>query len=196
MAKSTPAGAVRAGTKTSSRSAPIKSASKPAAKPVAKQVAKPVARPAVKVQAKVPAVVAPKGAGKAANKATLVEPKPAVTAAATECPKSSEITTLNAAVRFLLARPDFERQRSISYGEQTFKLDRMQRILDRLGNPHQKIKTVHVAGTNGKGSTVAMIASMLRTAGYAVGVYTSPHLVDIRERVQTDGQMIGKTDFV
>jgi dihydrofolate synthase/folylpolyglutamate synthase len=196
MAKSTPAGAVRAATKTSSRSAPIKSAAKPATKPGTTQAAKPVAKPAVKVPAKAPAVVTTKVAGKVAPKATVVEPKPTATAAATECPKSSEITTLNAAMRFLLARPDFERQRSVSYGEQTFKLDRMQRILDRLGNPHQKIKTVHVAGTNGKGSTVSMIASMLRTAGYAVGVYTSPHLVDIRERVQIDGQMIGKNDFV
>ena len=107
---------------------------------------------------------------------------------------SSDLVAL--ATRYLLSRPDFERQRTVKYGEQSFKLDRMRRLLDLLGNPHEKIKTVHVAGTNGKGSTVAMVSSMLRSAGYAVGVYTSPHLIDMRERVQIDGQPIGKTDFV
>lgn len=100
-----------------------------------------------------------------------------------------------AALRYLGARPDFE-HRALQYGEHTFKLDRMRKLLGHLGNPHEKIKTVHVAGTNGKGSTVAMISSMLRSAGYAVGVYTSPHLIDIRERIQIDGHPIGKTDFV
>ena len=207
MAKSTTAGASRAGTKTSSRSAPIKSASNGGgskggtATRTAPKAAPRAASKATSVAAKPPAKSAPapvakspaKAPARPVVKAPVVEPKPSPLA---ECPKSSEITTLNAAMRFLLARPDFERQRSVSYGEQTFKLDRMQRILDRLGNPHQKVKTVHVAGTNGKGSTVAMIASMLRSAGYAVGVYTSPHLVDIRERVQIDGHMIGKSDFV
>lgn len=100
------------------------------------------------------------------------------------------------ATRYLMARPDFERLRPVKYGEETFKLDRMRKLMDLLGNPHQKIKTVHVAGTNGKGSTVAMIASMLRASGYAVGVYTSPHLIDMRERVQIDGNLIPKNDFV
>ena len=121
-----------------------------------------------------------------------VETKPAPL----ECPKPADITTVTLATRYLMSRPDFERARSVKYGEQTFKLDRMRKLLELLGNPHEKIKTVHVAGTNGKGSTVAMVASMLRTSGYAVGVYTSPHLIDIRERVQIDGQMIGKNDFV
>jgi len=100
------------------------------------------------------------------------------------------------ATRYLMARPDFERLRPAKYGEETFKLDRMHKLMSLLGNPHQKIKTVHVAGTNGKGSTVAMIASMLRASGYAVGVYTSPHLIDMRERVQIDGNLIPKTEFV
>ena len=122
-----------------------------------------------------------------------VEPKPT---AVFECPKPNEITSIMMATRYLMARPDFERLRPAKYGEETFKLDRMHKLMDLLGNPHQKIKTVHVAGTNGKGSTVAMIASMLRASGYAVGVYTSPHLIDMRERVQIDGNLIPKNDFV
>ena len=108
---------------------------------------------------------------------------------------SADINGYSAAVRYLLERTDFERMRAVKYNETTFKLDRMQQLLSKLGNPHQQIRTVHVAGTNGKGSTVAMIASMLQACGYAVGVYTSPHLVDLRERIQINGQMIEKSVF-
>gem|GEM_PF-23314 len=108
---------------------------------------------------------------------------------------SADINGYNAAVRYLLERTDFERMRAVKYNEATFKLDRMHQLLSKLGNPHQHIRTVHVAGTNGKGSTVAMIASMLQACGYAVGVYTSPHLVDMRERIQINGQSIEKAAF-
>jgi dihydrofolate synthase / folylpolyglutamate synthase len=64
-----------------------------------------------------------------------------------------------------------------------------------LGNPERKIKTVHVAGTNGKGSTSCMIASVLQEAGYRVGLYTSPHLKDFRERIKINGAEISE-DFV
>ncbi|TAF50146.1 MAG: bifunctional folylpolyglutamate synthase/dihydrofolate synthase [Oscillatoriales cyanobacterium] len=64
-------------------------------------------------------------------------------------------------------------------------------LLDRLGNPHHRIPIVHVAGTNGKGSVCAAIASVLRAAGYRVGRYTSPHLVRWNERVCVDGQPLG-----
>jgi dihydrofolate synthase/folylpolyglutamate synthase len=67
-------------------------------------------------------------------------------------------------------------------------LDRILALLDRLGNPHQRIPIVHVAGTNGKGSVCAVIASILSAAGYRVGRYTSPHLVRWNERVCIDGQ--------
>ena len=138
--------------------------------------------------------VAPRTSIVSAPKAsTAVEPKPSSTF---ECPKPNDITNILMATRYLMARPDFERLRPAKYGEETFKLDRMHKLMALLGNPHQKIKTVHVAGTNGKGSTVAMISSMLRASGYAVGVYTSPHLIDMRERVQIDGQLIAKAEFV
>ncbi len=213
MAKVTPSGASRTASKTPSRTAPVKSATArtsgnsgkgPAAKS-RPAPAKPVARVAVKPAAKAPVAVksvAKAPAAKPAVQSRVAPPKPGTSTveakpmAAPECPKSSEITTLNAALRFLHARPDFERARNVKYGEQTFKLDRMRKLLDLLGNPHEKVKTVHVAGTNGKGSTVAMVASMLRASGYAVGVYTSPHLIDIRERVQIDGKEIGKSDFI
>ncbi len=74
-------------------------------------------------------------------------------------------------------------------------LDRIIYLLDKLGNPHQKFKSIHIAGTNGKGSTAAMLASILKEAGYKVGLYTSPHLFDYRERIKINGKDISKKDF-
>ena len=107
-----------------------------------------------------------------------------------------DITTFANAVRYLYDQVNFERMRVIRYDESMFKLDRTRQLLEALDNPHEQIRTVHVAGTLGKGSTVAMIASMLQGCGYGVGVYTSPHLIDIRERITINRQMIGKTDFM
>ncbi|NIA30588.1 MAG: bifunctional folylpolyglutamate synthase/dihydrofolate synthase [Actinobacteria bacterium] len=74
-------------------------------------------------------------------------------------------------------------------------LDRMQRLLTELGHPERSARIVHIAGTNGKGSVAAMISSILLHAGYRTGLYTSPHLVDVRERIQVDGQMISPVEF-
>lgn len=63
-------------------------------------------------------------------------------------------------------------------------------ICDLLGHPEQKFKSIHIAGTNGKGSTSHMLAAILQTAGYKTGLYTSPHLKDFRERIRINGQMI------
>ena len=80
------------------------------------------------------------------------------------------------------------------YGTQTFGiklgLDNTRRLLASAGDPHERLKFLHVAGTNGKGSTCAMMDSILRAAGYRTGLYTSPHLVDCRERIRLDGAMI------
>jgi len=65
-----------------------------------------------------------------------------------------------------------------------------------FGHPHMKFRTVHVAGTNGKGSVSHMIASVLQEAGYRTGLYTSPHLKDFRERIRINGQMIGEEDVI
>ncbi|MEO5685265.1 MAG: folylpolyglutamate synthase/dihydrofolate synthase family protein [Chitinophagaceae bacterium] len=72
-------------------------------------------------------------------------------------------------------------------------------LCDALGNPQNKLKCIHIAGTNGKGSTSHMLAAILQTAGYKTGLYTSPHLKDFRERIKLDGEMITETfvvDFV
>jgi dihydrofolate synthase/folylpolyglutamate synthase len=70
------------------------------------------------------------------------------------------------------------------------KLERMHALLDRLGNPHHALRIVHVAGSKGKGSTAAMIASILCRAGYRAGLFTSPHLCRVEERIQVDGTPI------
>src|SRR5258708_3665202 len=64
------------------------------------------------------------------------------------------------------------------------------------GNPHEKLRFIHVAGTNGKGSTCAMLESIYRTAGLRVGLYTSPHLVAFGERIQVNRQLIDEADVV
>jgi dihydrofolate synthase/folylpolyglutamate synthase len=74
-------------------------------------------------------------------------------------------------------------------------LDNTIRLLEILGNPHKGIKCIHVAGTNGKGSTSHLLASILQSAGYKTGLYTSPHLKDFRERIRVNGAMI-EPDFV
>src|SRR3954453_5583944 len=75
------------------------------------------------------------------------------------------------------------------------KLDRMRALLHRLGDPHERLRTVHVAGSKGKGSTCAMLASVLRWADYRVGLFTSPHLVDGRERIEINGAIISRDDL-
>jgi len=77
-----------------------------------------------------------------------------------------------------------------------YDLRRMDELLERLGNPHLKAHTVHIAGTKGKGSTAAMLASVLTASGYRTGLYTSPHLIDIRERMRVDGRLITKAELV
>src|SRR3989454_9233846 len=73
-------------------------------------------------------------------------------------------------------------------------LDTITDLLGHMGNPHRRFKTVHVTGTNGKGSVCAYVASVLRKAGYRVGLYTSPHLVRFNERIQVDGREISNAD--
>ncbi len=72
----------------------------------------------------------------------------------------------------------------------------MQHLLARLGNPQKELKCVHVAGTNGKGSTCALLASILQRAGYRTGLYTSPHLTDFSERIRIDGEEIPHDEVV
>src|SRR6478752_6675526 len=69
------------------------------------------------------------------------------------------------------------------------------RICEALGDPHKRFKSIHIAGTNGKGSVSHMLAAILQTAGYKTGLYTSPHLKDFRERIKVNGKLCTQ-DFV
>ena len=108
--------------------------------------------------------------------------------------RAAAITNYTTAQRWLFEHIDHERQRRVKYDDQTFSLDRMRKLLDLLGNPHEQLRCVQVAGTKGKGSTCAMLASMLEACGYTVGLYSSPHLIDLRERITIDRQMISYND--
>jgi dihydrofolate synthase/folylpolyglutamate synthase len=99
--------------------------------------------------------------------------------------------TYDEALAFWFGRTNYERK-APQPGD--LKLDRMRALLHRLGDPHERLRTVHVAGSKGKGSTCAMLASVLRHAGYRTGLFTSPHFVDVRERIQIDGELIGRDD--
>lgn len=105
------------------------------------------------------------------------------------------ITNYTTGLRWLYSHTDYERLRIVPYTSRTFSLDRMRKLLALMGNPHEQIKSVHVAGTKGKGSTCAMLASMLQACGYTVGLYSSPHLVDLRERIVVGGEMISYADM-
>jgi dihydrofolate synthase/folylpolyglutamate synthase len=85
--------------------------------------------------------------------------------------------------------PMYQRVGSVAYKKD---LSNTIKLADHLGNPENKFKSIHVAGTNGKGSVSHMLASVLQEAGYKVGLYTSPHLKDFRERLKINGQMIPK----
>src|SRR5262245_49820618 len=97
-----------------------------------------------------------------------------------------------AALSLLYGRVNYE-QRSPRPSD--LKLDRMHALLRRLGEPHRRLRVVHVAGSKGKGSTAAMLASVLHRAGYRTGLFTSPHLGRIEERVQIEGQPISPEEF-
>ena len=74
-------------------------------------------------------------------------------------------------------------------------LERISALCERLGDPQDKLRFVHVAGTNGKGSTSTMISQALIKAGYNTGLFTSPYVIDFRERIQLNGRMISKSDL-
>lgn len=89
--------------------------------------------------------------------------------------------------------PMYQRLGKAAYKE---NLDNTIALDNALGHPHRNFKTVHIAGTNGKGSVCHMLASILQTTGYKTGLYTSPHLLDFRERIRVDGKMISEENVV
>ena len=84
---------------------------------------------------------------------------------------------------------------SVSWKGSIPGLERPQELLRRMGNPEKQLKYVHIGGTNGKGSTAAMVSTILRKAGYKVGLYTSPHIYCFNERIQINGENISDTDL-
>jgi dihydrofolate synthase/folylpolyglutamate synthase len=100
--------------------------------------------------------------------------------------------TYDEALAFWYGRIDYER-RQPRPGD--LNLDRMRAVLRRLGDPHRRVRTVHMAGTKGKGSTSAILAAILRAAGLRTGLFTSPHLSDVSERVQVDGVPISREEI-
>jgi len=99
-------------------------------------------------------------------------------------------------IRYLFERTDYEKEKRVSYNVTTFSLSRMEKLLSLVGNPHKKIRTVHIAGTKGKGSTATMLARMLEANGLKVGLYTSPHLVHLHERIEVNSKMISEHDML
>src|SRR5881628_2158459 len=107
--------------------------------------------------------------------------------------RTSKSITYQQTLEYLFSRlPMFSR-----IGIDAFKKDltNTQKLCEFLGNPQKKFKTLHIAGTNGKGSVSHMLAAILQTAGYKTGLYTSPHLKDFRERIKVNGEMCSK-DFI
>ncbi len=104
------------------------------------------------------------------------------------------IVTYNETLQYLYAsQPAFHQVGATAYKP---GLANTYRLMEHLGNPHTQFRSVHIAGTNGKGSTSHLIAAVLQSAGYRVGLYTSPHLVDFRERIRINGQMIPEAEVV
>lgn len=99
--------------------------------------------------------------------------------------------TYDQAIKYLESFINYEKL-AAPYDPRKWKLERMERLLGAVGNPQDGLRFIHIAGTKGKGSTAAMIDSVLREAGFKVGLYTSPHLISFRERIRMDGEMISE----
>lgn len=110
--------------------------------------------------------------------------------------KGPRLDGFESAKRYLLDRVDVERISPSRLAADTLKLDRMFELMELLDDPHRAVRMVHVAGTKGKGSTCEMVGSCLEACGYTVGLYTSPHLLDIRERIRINRRPVSEDAFV
>ncbi len=106
------------------------------------------------------------------------------------------MVTYRDALNYIYSFTNFEVTPAGNYSSRTFDLTRMERLLAALGDPHKRFQSIHVAGTKGKGSTAALIESVLRAAKQRTGLYTSPHLHTFRERIRVGGEMISPDDVV
>ncbi len=149
---------------------------------------------------KTPAATARRGASRTSKKstpkrATVSSKKTTATTANGLKTPGKPLPNYQAALRYLYDRVDLERTRAMRLAPDLMKLDRMRELMRQLDDPQESLRFVHVAGTKGKGSVCAMIAAGLQNAGYAVGVFTSPHLVDVRERIAINGVLIPTAMF-
>src|SRR4051812_25148764 len=101
------------------------------------------------------------------------------------------VTTLAEAEAFLLS---LGRSKSTTFKD-GFGLERTRHFLQLLGNPQDSFPSLHIAGTSGKGTTVYLIGALLRAAGKKVGVHVSPHIYDVRERMEVDGNIITEDEL-
>lgn len=110
--------------------------------------------------------------------------------------KKTGIDSMQKAEKFLYSFVNYERKTGVVYSETNYNLDRYRQFLAKQDDPQNRGRSIHVAGTKGKGCVCAIIASVLSANGYKTGLYTSPHLVDIRERFRLDGKAISERDFI
>jgi dihydrofolate synthase/folylpolyglutamate synthase len=104
-------------------------------------------------------------------------------------------STYQSALEYLFSSTDYEKMQHVRYNADTFSLDRMRRLLAGLGSPEKRFRSVHVTGTKGNGSTAAMVHAVALEANLKAGLYTSPHLVDIRERIRVGRDDIARQDL-
>jgi len=99
------------------------------------------------------------------------------------------------ALSFLYKAIDYEKLINYQYNAATFSLDRMEKLLAYVGNPHKELPCIHITGTKGKGSTSIMMSTILEHADLTTGLFTSPHLIDLKERIQINHQKISEHEF-
>lgn len=106
------------------------------------------------------------------------------------------IDSYSAALAYLHNRINLEKEAQSGATRSAYRLDRMRALCKALGDPQEAVRSVHIAGTKGKGSTCEMTAAALEGCGYTVGIYTSPHVSDIRERIRVNRRMISEATFI
>lgn len=111
------------------------------------------------------------------------------------CAYTVGVITFDEATQYLFGLVNYEKTPAQVATQRYLNLDRMREALARAGDPHLRLRCVHIAGTKGKGSTAAMTAAILRAAGLRVGLYTSPHLVTFRERIRINDALIGEDEL-
>ncbi|MBN1878571.1 hypothetical protein JW823_00495 [bacterium] len=108
----------------------------------------------------------------------------------------SQIHSMDDVRTFLYGFINYERKTGLAYTETNYSLDRFESYLGHQNNPHRSGRYIHIAGTKGKGCVSALIASILSAHGLRIGLYTSPHLVDLRERIRFNGKAISEKHFI